>query len=171
VSKVHTSPGGVVQPRLKMSYAGAAWLRKNLSYEKKPRTLSRFGEAVADLLGFVWAGLYHMPHETITRADWSNERSIEIRIGDTLATWDFNELTRLVILSHDMGIRVQVGSCSNRTMSVFFSARDGRYAIDVGERGEGMSIATHMPTLEEHVAAVRQGYTVVVREDVEDDEQ
>lgn len=144
-------------PRLRMSHAGADWLRQNLSYSKKPRTISAFGESVADLLGYCWSGLYHLRPDAIERANWEDERWIMIGVGPSdLATWDFNTLTQLVVLGHDMGIRVSVHPAGTRGLKLGFGAREGRYVF--GDTDSCM--ARQHPSLEDHVAAIRKGYEV-----------
>ena len=46
-------------------YAGAAWIRSALG-----RELSPLGAAVADLLGDVFAGIYHLDNADLRKVDW-----------------------------------------------------------------------------------------------------
>lgn len=146
------------------NYAGAAWLESNLraasacrarSKSKKKRpiaaTISPFGAVVADLLGYAFAGLYHMDEDALERAQWDNDRFIEIDlIPRDMSTYDFNLLTVIVLLAHDLCIRVSVSAQFRGVLRLGFWPR---------RRTGGM--AQRHPTLEDHVAEIRSGYTIV----------
>lgn len=85
--------------------------------------------------------------EAIT--DWSFGRARGIRIvppGGCIgfASYDYDELTRLVVLAHDRCIRVHVAASGSRLV-VTMHKRD-RNAEDM---------ALRHPTLDEHVVAIR----------------
>jgi len=149
---------------LKHEWSGAEWLEKNLeaacSLEAKRRgkkraiseTISPFGRAVADLLGFVWRGLYHLPDESLIKAEWHSDRWITIKLykGHNLATYDFAELSWLVVASHDLMIRTSVHAEFGGALVLGFSPRSR--TGDVGRR---------LPLLEDHIAGIRKLYEVV----------
>ena len=97
-------------------YAGADWL-KGIG---KP--VSPLGERAADLLGWVFCGLYHIEQEVL-KVDWSNERWIEIKLPGTLATYDAGTLTRLVVGAHDRALRVQVSPSSRQYLMLMIHPR------------------------------------------------
>lgn len=82
-------------------YAGAGHLRGI----GKP--VSEAGARCADLLGWVFRGLYHL--EEAADADWSGPM-VEIDLRGSMATYDHSVLTRLVIAAHDMAIRVEISA-------------------------------------------------------------
>ena len=160
--------------RLKMGYSGAEHLKRTLEAQRKidernPRCrkktsteISPLGMSVADVLGLVWRGIYHLDSNLLMKTDWSDNRMIEVRIhGGDLATHDFNELTQLVVVAHDMCLRMSVYPNGPRGMKLSFWQRDGRYRFD--ER-EGYS--TRMPTIEDHIAEIRKQYEVIQSEGV-----
>jgi len=103
------APEAATDLRLQMQYCGAKWLRQHLSYERPPREPSPFGDSVADLLGYCFAGLYHMPPVALRDAEWESEHGIVVKLyPGEIASWDYNTLTSLVVVGHDMGIRVSV---------------------------------------------------------------
>ena len=122
--------------------------------------ISPLGESVADLLGLVWRGIYHLSWPVLRRTDWADNRLIAVRIADELATWDFNELTQLVVVSHDMQLRMSITPHGPRCLMLRFWQRQGQYDFDARE-----GYATHIPSLDDHVEAIRSNYTVVTKED------
>lgn len=124
------SGGGILK------HAGADWVESAL---RKP--LSPFGRQVADLLGYLYAGIYHIEH-AVQKVDWSNDRYIVLKIGTeaSLATWDFNYLTTLVLLCHRMAIRCEVSPCNPQKITLHFHKR---------QRTGGM--AERHPTIEEAI--------------------
>ena len=123
-----------------MKYAGADWLIKSYP-DLKPSPL---GLKVADILGMVWNGLYHMDTKQLKKTRWDDTYRISIKIMQTLATFDFNELTELVVLCHDQAIRLSIGP-RMRYLELFFHQRTR----------EGGFTARH-PTIEEAVLRCRE---------------
>jgi hypothetical protein len=121
-------------------YAGAGWIK---AAQRKP--MSEFGEKVADLLGDLFLGIYHIADD-VRRADWTTDRWITLTIvGNSWATWDGSNLTRLVVLAHDRCIRVEMEAVAPRTMRLTFSPREGR---------NGPTYKRH-PTMEQAVVTHR----------------
>ncbi len=50
-------------------YAGSDWIKKSLKITK----MSPIGEAVADLLGEVYQGIYHLETRSLRKVDWEHE--------------------------------------------------------------------------------------------------
>jgi hypothetical protein len=113
-------------------------------------TLSPFGEEVANLLGELYDGIYHLPEvtlKTLGKRDWSDERYISIVVpDDNYSTYDGSLLTRLVLLCHDRCIRCEVEAARNGFLRLVFSKRDRM------EKG----FSTYHPFLEETVANWRK---------------
>ena len=124
-------------------HAGAEWVASSL----RVADMSPLGVEVADLLGDVYDGIYHIQGRALGKVDWSNPYCIVLvmpAIG-ALATYDSNRLTRLVVLSHDRMIRVSIEPCNPTHLRLMFHKRHTREGC-MGER---------MPTLEDHVAGIR----------------
>jgi hypothetical protein len=122
-------------------FSGADWLEKEFKREMSP-----FGRDVADLLGQVYAGIYHIHSEVLhPRADWSDERRIEITTFQDLSTYDFDILTKLVVLAHDMAIRLTIAPASSRYLRLIFHKRER----------EG-HISRRHPSLEQAVEGIRE---------------
>jgi hypothetical protein len=109
-------------------------------------TVSAFGERVADLLGYVFKGLYHANREA-QKTDWSDDTNITFTTRQTLSTYDFSDLTQLVVLCHDQKIRLEIQGAAPGYLRLHFSRRDKR---------EGQFHERH-PTLEAMTEIIRNG--------------
>lgn len=124
-------------------YAGSDWIRSAL----KRTDISPLGEAVADLLGEVFAGIYHLDNQKLARVDWADPYVIVVFVSHcSLSTFDNDHLTRLVVLSHDRMLRVNIDAKSARVLELMFHQRKTR---------DG-SIMERMPTMEQHLADIRK---------------
>jgi len=125
-------------------YAGSDWIRKSLGV----KDISPLGEAVADLVGQVFLGIYHLPTAALKKVEWDDDYIIRLVIGKSLCTVDNNELTRLVVLAHDRLIRVDIEGAAPRYLRLIFHQRTAR---------EG-SLTERCPTMEEHIKVIRRHY-------------
>lgn len=128
-------------------YAGSDWIKSSLKVDMSP-----LGVEVADLIGDVWRGVYHLRFGQLKRVNWSDKNCIEINLGEDFATWDFNTLTILVVLSHDRMIRVEMRGISPGFTKMYFTKRKFRTG----------STSTRLPTIEEHIQLIRNHYGVPV---------
>lgn len=127
---------------MKHNYAGAGWLKQNLDAinkreaakkprkvkgkvrePKPPRLLSEFGARVANILGFVYRGIYHIETDN---TDWGDDSRVEITLHYRLSTYDSYELTELVVLCHDQKIRLELEAGGPRRIKLCFSPRSSR---------------------------------------------
>ena len=109
-------------------------------------TPSVLGERVARLLDRWLYGLHHM--DDPSAVDWSDDYVILVKLkAKTLATFDFDELTRLVFLAHDHCLRVQVSGLRGPV--------GGIQLMFHGRQREGRMAQRH-PTLPEAVHEYRQ---------------
>ncbi len=106
-------------------YAGAAWLKHSLASQRTARGLCPFGERVADLLGWVFEGIYHISDAVLAdKAVWDNDRYARISLGwQDLSTFDTSTLTRLVVACHDLAIRMEVNPCNFHHVELLFHPR------------------------------------------------
>lgn len=88
----------------KSEYAGAEWLRE----QRRDIAPSPLGEEVAEAMGEIWQGLYHLPPHSIEKTKWDDPYVICVNIRGSLATTDFNQLTRLVFIAHDRCLRLEI---------------------------------------------------------------
>lgn len=85
---------------------GSEWLIANKIADAA--TISPLGRKVADLLGDLYGGIYHIDDKQLRAVDWAYPHHIEFFTTDSFATTDFNNLTHLVFLAHDYCVRVQI---------------------------------------------------------------
>lgn len=117
---------------------GAEWLKaQNVN-------MSPLGEEVANLMGELASGLYHI--EGITRADWNAIHTITVTIRDEkFSTYDSDWLTRLVFLCHERDVRVSMKAAAFKYFRLIFTkvTKEGFFR-------------EHHPTLEEAIKAWRR---------------
>jgi hypothetical protein len=100
-----------------------------------------------DLLTTLMGGTHHLGEFTFYRcAEWSVAPYVECRFRGDLATWDFDTLTRLVFLAHDLCIRVSIVGGFRHEVKLLLHPREAR---------EGQMYERH-PTLEQAVKAWRE---------------
>ena len=125
-------------------YAGSDWLRGS-KYE-----VGELGAKVADILGELFYGLYHVDPAAIEKADWKNEHHIEILLySNGWSTFDFDTLTRFVVLCHDFCVRGEIAAARNSIFRVYFHPR---------EREGGMS--DRHPTMEDGLSKIRASFSI-----------
>ncbi len=112
--------------------------------------LNEFGERVANLLGDVWYGIYHLPEDHLAKVEWDNPYCMTLSIRDELATFDDAKLTNLVILAHEYSLRVAVRPKSQQTIELIFHPR---------ERGAKEFTKRH-PSIEEAVKNCREHFGI-----------
>lgn len=132
----------------KSQYAGADWVKSSL----KVVNMSPLGEDVADLLGDVFRGIYHLKTSSLNKVEWSNKNYIVYHLHwRDLSTFDFDELTRLVVLSHDRMIRINIEAIAPHLLRLLFHKRTTRQG----------DIFRRMPTMENHIKIIRDEYQEV----------
>ena len=93
--------------------------------------ISPFGERVADLLDEWQFGLYHMDPKALQKARWYDTHCIQISLGSAgpggLATYDYDNMTRLVFLAHEYCIRIAIHPGGTKSLTLVFHprSRDG----------------------------------------------
>jgi hypothetical protein len=125
------------------NYAGSDWIKANFKVE-----MSLLGEVVADLLGDLFLGIYHLDPKVLRKVDWANDHHIILALGwRSLATYDNDELTRLVILCHDRAIRCEISARNYKYLELMFHRRK-----------RGRALYERHPTIEEAVEKIRLLY-------------
>lgn len=137
-------------------YAGSEWLARQLKHHAPDAQLSPLGAKVADILGEVGRGIYHYDWVTskTNLPEWSRQTCISLCAGRgflCLSSIDSADLTQLVFLAHDYGIRVEIRPRGFRYLTMMFHQRERR----------DFSMEGH-PTLEQAVERHRSRYPVAV---------
>ena len=129
-----------------MEYSGADWVKSALRAE-----LSPLGVKVADLLGNLYHGIYHMDTKALRKINWKHPEWMEVTVYDHFATVDSDNLTRLVLFAHDYCVRVEIKACNMQYLKICFSERKR-------EEGEGGNKWDSTPTMENHLKELRKHY-------------
>jgi hypothetical protein len=133
--------------KIEHEWAGAEWVERALRVQCSP-----LGRVVADILGFVYRGIYHLPTR-MERVRWTDVHRIEVNVTDhMLSTFDGRVLTDLVVACHDCHIRLSIEACSPSYVKLVFDQRVPFVP--------GVSTSLSQPTMEEQVAFVRQSFRV-----------
>lgn len=105
-------------------YAGADWIRAALENQYgRPVALSPLGEQVADILGHMYRGIYHIERAALhERVDWTDRHCIRVVIGRELSNVDGAELTDLVMGCADLGIRLAIHAAARGYLELVFTA-------------------------------------------------
>jgi hypothetical protein len=109
--------------------------------------MSAVGEEVANILGEWARGIYHLK---TNKVNWSHPHYIDFKFdyGGDLSTWDFNGLTRLMLLCHDRAVRLEITPCNPRFIRLTFHPRQSRTGC----------MAKRHPTAEEALRSHREMY-------------
>lgn len=124
------------------------WLEASLK-----RKLTPFQHRVVNLIGIVGGGIYNTPIKWQTAEFEFGIRGVAVKWrADDFATWDFDQLTKLVFLAHEERIRVSLQPIAPKYLRVMFFPRlaDG-------------SMATRHPNLDEAIADFRTWYAPLDR--------
>ncbi|MCA9980461.1 MAG: hypothetical protein KDD89_06505 [Anaerolineales bacterium] len=92
---------------------------------------SEVGRRAALFMDRMW-GVHHLNTAKLKKVDWSNDYWVEMVYDRQLTTVDGDDLTKLVILAHQMLLRVSVEGAAYRTnLRLVFHLRknrDGNFA-------------------------------------------
>lgn len=133
-----------------MSYVNmdhATWVERNIAPGKKqnqtardrrkaaenkgwlaaPDKLNAFQRRAFDILGIIGNGIYNAPISWDT-VYWA-PRAVSVNWHDSLATWDFAALTRLVFLCHEARIRADISPKGFRHVEIMLSERSHEGAM------------------------------------------
>lgn len=121
-------------------FAGADWINAHICKEPSP-----LGCAVADLLGDLFRGIYHLDSKGLRRVAWSDKFIVRLTVRRSLSTFDFDLLTRLVFLCHDRALRCEVEGCGPGWMRLTFH-----------QRARAGSVSERHPNLEDALQGWRE---------------
>lgn len=124
-----------------MKHIGSEWIKAAFRVECSP-----LGKAVADLLGDVFQGIYHLDENSLRKTDWSDKFCISVTLPYmTLSTFDSANLTWLVVCCHDRCLRMSIKAKTINYLELTFHQR---------HRDGGIS-QSH-PTIEAHIERIRE---------------
>jgi hypothetical protein len=124
-----------------MRYSGAEWMRRS------GFKLSPLGEVVAEIVGYVWRGIYHLSIRDLEASDFADQRFVQVRVPDGLSTWDSPQLAELVALCYQNGLRMEIRPRGRRHLMLGFCEpafpmpTPSDLAADLKEEGVGRAPA------------------------------
>lgn len=130
-------------------YSGSEWLIR----EKPNIQISPLGLKVADLLGQVFRGLYHIA-DAVRRTDWTQSGYIKLTIRRSLSTFDSSDLTELVVLAHDMNIRIEISGRSKGMLELSFM-----------DAADMTRLIAKQPNMESQMARIRHDLALPNKDD------
>ena len=135
---------------MKTKYAGSEWLTDMLRFTSRGEVeISDLGKTVADVLGQVYRGLYHIQDEVLhKRVDWSSKHTISIVIRGGLYSYDSSHLTELIVLCYDNMLRLEVNPRAPAYLELRFHRRE--------TRNPTASIARRLPALDDMITMIRE---------------
>lgn len=140
-----SAAGDWVQNRLNEHARRLGQRKRNPVISEAP-VLSEFQHhALATLVRAMGTGIYNLPIKW-ERGDYSYDGAVHVVMYGSLASYDFNHLTRLVIAAHDACVRVSIEARARRYIGISLHRRQGR---------EGDMSSRH-PTIEQAIEAFRQ---------------
>jgi hypothetical protein len=101
-----------------IKHSGADWMARQGCF-KSPSAL---GVKVADILGQVYLGIYHISGSvTSKKVDWQNDSEISVTISSELATFDGPDLTFLIFCCIEVDVSVEVSGAFKGYTKLRFS--------------------------------------------------
>lgn len=133
-----------------IKWAGADWVEANMKYFNPEMKMSDLGRNVANFLGELFYGIYHLDNSAIKKVEWDNTHHIVISIGWRVwSTVDFDTLTRLVFLAHHRALRVDLHPSTHNYMRLMFH-----------QRNRSGDLYHRHPTLDEAVTKFKQSVSL-----------
>jgi hypothetical protein len=126
------------------------WLRHEYKGE-----FSELGKNVAWLLDKMW-GLHNLNSTSRRKVDWWNDTWIELVIDKILSTIDNDDLTRLVVIAHQLMLRVEMKGVGPGYIRLMFHQRTSR------QRGNGFY--RWCPDIQEHVEMIIRYHPAIDRD-------
>jgi hypothetical protein len=108
--------------------------------------MTDFNDRAIRVIGVAFGGEHHVfSLKWSTPGEWPSCRFL---VGDGICTYDYAELTRLVVACHDQCVRAEIRGGGPRRLRIILSHR---------ERTSTHPDAGAHPTLDQHVAQIRRG--------------
>lgn len=96
-------------------------------WEKKQNVkCSSLVKKTLTIFSILYRGLHNVPSSLLGKIKFDEKFCIEYELKGTLATCDFNTLTRLVFAAHDLAIRVELTSTTKHCIQMYFHERQHR---------------------------------------------
>jgi len=88
--------------------------------------LSSLAKKSLMILSYTFGGIHHLDYNQRKKLRYADEHCFEYVTSDSFATWDSNKLTTLVVLAHELMVRLEIDSHSFRYLKIRFWERTCR---------------------------------------------
>ncbi len=85
--------------------------------------ISPLGTRVLKCCSIIFGGLHNTNSNILKKTNWADPYCISITTVHSLSTYDDNRLTVLVLLAHDMCVRIEITSCNFNYIKIMFHQR------------------------------------------------
>ncbi len=96
-------PGSTRPQAGPVKFSGSSWVENSYKCKLSPRIRD-----VMDVIGQVWAGIYHINCSLWTKELLETRKFVLLKLTSPIATYDDSVITGLVILCHDLAIRLEI---------------------------------------------------------------
>lgn len=129
-----------------MNDSAVDWIKR----QYKDVVLSELGTMVVQFLDKMW-GIHNCNKTSLGKVDWGNNTWIEVVIDKMMSTVDNNDLTRLVVIAHNMMLRVEMTGIGPGYVKLQFHQRSLRN-LEMGRYWDWC------PSIEDHIARINKMY-------------
>lgn len=81
-----------------------------------------FSEQLTKVVYHVFGGWHHVKYKENT--EYMGRKGVQISVSDDLSTYDFDQLTKLVIACHQWSVRASICSGGPRRLSIWLHERE-----------------------------------------------
>ena len=94
-----------------------------LKYHTNYDEISSLAKKTLVIISNLYRGLHNAPYGFLDKFQFDETHCIEYDLKGVLATFDFDTLTRLVFLAHDLAVRVEIQSTRKNCVLILFHER------------------------------------------------
>jgi len=96
---------------------------ETVGYHMPYEEVSELAKNVLIIISNLYRGLHNAPYRFLDTFPLKETFYIPFELKGTLATFDFDTLTRLVFLAHDLAVRVEIQSTRKHCTLIYFHQR------------------------------------------------
>lgn len=94
-----------------------------IRYFSKGQKLSSIAEKSLIILSYTFGGIHHLDWKQRQKFRYTDEINTDYVLYGNMATWDSNQLTTLVVLAHELAVRVRIAPHSFKYLKITFWER------------------------------------------------
>lgn len=94
-----------------------------IRYFSKEAKLSGIAEKSLIILSYMFGGIHNLDYKQRKKFRYTDEHCTDYVMFGSMATWDANRLTTLVVLAHELAVRVEISPRSFKYVKITFWER------------------------------------------------